>query len=122
MDERPLPPLEELIAEALDPRAHRISFGLPHPLSKFGNDDFKDGPHADLLLEYVQDTVWEEPESAKFKGAMWFLLESERTFFLVCSEAGIDAEKLRNHLRLCKQLSVDEMDGLLEERERGERP
>ena len=32
---------------------------------------------------------------------------------------GIDADKLRSHLSLCEQLSPDEMDELLEERERG---
>jgi hypothetical protein len=73
-------------------------------------------------VEYIHDTVWEEAASGGFKGAMWFLLESERAFFFVCSEAGIDAEKLRSHLRLCQQLSADEMDELLEERERRERP
>jgi len=49
---------------------------------------------------------------------MWFSLESERAFFFACCEAGIDAENLRNHLRLCEQLSADEMDELLEELER----
>jgi len=111
-----------LMAESMDPRSLRSSLGLPHPLSKFGNDGFNDGPYADLLLEYIQDAVWEEPKSGRFKGAMWFLLESERVFFCVCSEAGINAEKLRNHLRLCQQLSADEIDELLEQQERRERP
>jgi hypothetical protein len=46
------------------------------------------------------------------------LFESERAFFFACSGAGIDAEKLRSHLRLGEQLGPDEMDELLEERKR----
>ena len=40
--------------------------------------------------------------------ATWFLLGSEQAFYFVCSEAGIDAERLRNHLRLCEQLGAEE--------------
>jgi hypothetical protein len=46
------------------------------------------------------------------------LFESQRAFFYACTEAGIDGEKLRGHLQLCEQLSPDEMDKLLDERER----
>ena len=102
MDESPLPPIEDLIQESLDPKALRNRLDLPHPLSNFADDDFKDGICADFILECIQDTVFEEPLSQRSRGAKWFLLESERAFFVACSEAGIDAEKLRSHLRLCE--------------------
>ncbi len=117
MDERPLQPLEDLILESLNPRAIRERFGLPHPLSKFAaNGTVKEGPCADAILEFVNDLTWETPESARQRGATWFLFESERAFFVACSEAGIDAERLRNHLRQChlrlrQRLSADE-DGM----------
>ncbi len=116
--QRPLENLEDLIEASFDSRTARQRFGLPHPLSKFADDDFKDGVCADFILKCIQDTVFEEPESQRSEGAKWFLLESERAFFFACSEAGIDGEKLRSHLRLCEQLSPDEMDELLEEREK----
>jgi len=98
MDERPLQPLEDLILESLNPRAIR---GLPHPLSKFAaNGAVKEGPYADAILEFVNNLTWEAPESARHRAAVWFLFESERAFFVACSEAGIDAEKLRSHLEL----------------------
>jgi len=98
MDERPLQPLEDLILESLNPRAIR---GLPHPLSKFAaNGAVKEGPYADAILEVVNNLTWEAPESARHGAAVWFLCESERAFFVACSEAGIDAEKLRSHLEL----------------------
>jgi len=103
MDERPLQPLEELIAEALDPRALRISLGLPHPMSKFAmNGGVKEGPYVDGILNFLHDAVWEAPESMRYRTARWFLLESEMAFFFACSEAGIDAEKLRSHLLRCQ--------------------
>ncbi len=113
MNYQPLESLEDLIRESLDPGAMRRRFGLPHPLSKFGADDFEDGVCADFILGCVHDTVMEEPESARRKGAEWFLLESKRAFFVACSEAGIDAERLRSHLRRCylrlrQRLSEDE--------------
>jgi hypothetical protein len=40
---------------------------------------------------------------------------------VVCSGAGIDAEKLRNHLSLSEQRGPDGMDELLKERERSQR-
>jgi hypothetical protein len=33
---------------------------------------------------------------------MWFLFESEQAFFVACSEAGIDADRFREHLRKCQ--------------------
>ena len=98
MDERPLQPLEDLILESLNPRAIR---GLPHPLSKFAaNGAVKEGPYADAIIEFIKDWTCETPESARYRAATWFLFESERAFFVACSEAGIDAEKLRSHLEL----------------------
>ena len=96
MNQRPLQPLEDLILESLNPRAIT---GLPHPLSKFAaNGTVKEGPYADAILEFVNDLTWETPESARYKAAKWFLFESEQAFFVACSEAGIDAKKLRSHL------------------------
>ena len=34
---------------------------------------------------------------------------TEQAFFIVCGEAGIDAEKLRSHLELRQRLSPDEL-------------
>jgi len=114
MDERPLQPLEELILESLNPRAIRDRFGLPHPLSKFAaNGAVKEGPYADAIIEFIKEWTCEAPESASHRAALWFLLESERAFFVACSEAGIDAEKLRTHLLKCKlgELNDQELDG-----------
>src|SRR6266853_1980272 len=103
MDERPLQPLEDLILASLDSRALRERFGLPHPLSNFAvNGMVKEGPYADAILEFVNNLTWEAPESARYRAATWFLFDSERAFFVACSEAGIDAEKLRTHLELCR--------------------
>jgi len=100
MSQHPLQPLEDLILESLNPRAIRERFGLPHPLSKFAaNGAVKDGPYADGIVEFIKDWTCEAPESVKHAAATWFLFESERAFFVACSEAGIDAEKLRSHLR-----------------------
>ena len=109
--------------KALNPRAMRQRFGLPHPLTHFAVDaDIDDGYCADVILGFIHATVLEEQASVKHEAAHWFLFESQRAFFFACSEAGIDAEKLRSHLRLCERLGADEMDELLEERERRERP
>lgn len=72
---------------------------VPHPLSRFGHSDFKDGPHANLILKFIHDWVFQEPQSERFEAALWFLLRSEKEFYSVCSEAGIDAGLLRQHLR-----------------------
>ena len=111
MDERPLQPLEDLILKSLNPRAIT---GLPHPLSKFAaNGMVKEGPYADAIIEFIKEWTCEAPESASHRAALWFLLESERAFFVACSEAGIDAEKLRTHLLKCKlgELNDQELDG-----------
>lgn len=112
--DRSLESLEDLIQESLVTEGLRERFALPHPLSHFAEDDFQDGVCADFILECIHSTVFEEPESPTFRGATWFLLESKQTFYFVCSEAGIDAEKLRNHLRLCELPGAEEMDELHE--------
>ena len=104
MDERPLPPLEDLFLESLNPRAIT---GLPHPLSKFAaNGAVKEGPYADAIIEFIKDWTWEEPDSAKYRAATWFLFESESAFFVACAEAGIDAGKLRSHIRRCTATTI----------------
>jgi hypothetical protein len=103
MDQRHLPTLKDLLIQSLDPNALRKRFGLPHPLHKFAaNGAVKDNAYADAIVEFMNDAVWAEPGTMRYKAAMWFLLESERAFFLACSEAGIDAEELREHLRKVK--------------------
>ena len=100
MSQRPLQPLEDLILASLNPRAIRERFGLPHPLSKFAaNGAVKDGPYVDAIMEFIKDWTWEAPESVRQRAAVWFLFDSERAFFVACFEAGIDAEKLRSHLK-----------------------
>lgn len=122
MNQRPLDSLEDLIQASLDPRTTRQRFGLPHPLSKFtSNGAVKERQSAEVILHFIHDIVLEEQTSMRREAAHWFLFESQRAFFFACSEAGIDAEKLRSHLRLCEQRGADEMDELLEERERNRR-
>ena len=104
MSQRPLQPLEELILESLNPRAIG---GLPHPLSRFAaNGAFKEGPYADAIIEFIKDWTCEAPESARHGAAMWFLFQSERAFFVACSAAGIDAGKLRSHIRRCTATTI----------------
>ena len=82
-----------------DPRALRLRCGVPHPLHNFAGPNFVDGIFADILVDFIHDTVWNEPTSMAWKGATWFLLESERAYPYACRMAGIDAERLRLHLR-----------------------
>ena len=98
--EHPAQSIDEL-AELIDqdPRAVRLKCGVPHPLSNFAGPNFVDGLFADIVLDFIQDTVWEPEGSMKHAGAVWFLLESESTYFFACAEAGIDAGRLRDHLR-----------------------
>jgi hypothetical protein len=101
-----LPPLEELLA--VDLRAFHMNLGLPHPLSKFGiGGRVEDGFYADVVLHFIQVTVMEDdPDSNRHDAAMWFLLESQRTYFFACGRAGIDGIKLREHLRDCFERNV----------------
>ncbi len=72
----------------------------PHPLEKFAVDGhFADGVFADVLTEFIQDATLEEPDTGRSLAALWVLLESQRLFFLCCAGAGVDADKLREHLR-----------------------
>src|SRR5256886_12631568 len=106
MNNRPLQ-VEELFIKSFDLKSLRERSGLPHPLSKFAsNGAIKDGPCADAVLQFIKDLSLGEPESARRNNAAWFLLESERAFFVACFEAGINAEKLRNHLLNCDGTTV----------------
>src|SRR5437016_13242085 len=103
---RPLQSLEELLIKSFDLnlKGLRERSGLPHPLSKFAsNRAIKDGPYADAVLQFIKDLTLSEPESARRNNTAWFLLESERAFFVASLEAGVDAEKLRSHLKLCQR-------------------
>src|SRR5260370_41096521 len=99
MNQAPLESLEDLILAPLNPRAVRERFGLPHPVSTFAaNGMVKEGPYADAILAFIHDLTWQGLDSAGHRAATWFLFESEQAFFVACSEAGIDAKKLRSHL------------------------
>jgi len=101
MNNRPLQ-VEELFIKSFDLKSLRERSGLPHPLSKFAsNGAIKDGPCADTVLQFIKDLSLSEPESARRNNAQWFLLESEKAFFVACYEAGVDAGKLRSHLLKC---------------------
>lgn len=99
MDSSKLPSLEELLFKSLDPKSERQRLGLPHPLVHFTiNGTVKDNAYSDALLSFMDDTALAETNTKKHQAAVWFLLRSERAFFLTCLEAGIDADKLRTHL------------------------
>ena len=103
MNNRPLQSLEELLIESFDMKGFRGRSGLPHPLSKFAsNGAIKDGCYADTILALMHDLTLREPESNQHKAAEWFFFDSEKAFFFACSEAGVDAEKLRSHLVKCQ--------------------
>lgn len=73
---------------------------LPHPLRKFAlGGRITDGVAAQTLVDLIVDATLLHPESRRAIGARWFLLESRQAYFLACDGAGIDAEKLREHLR-----------------------
>ena len=102
---RPLQSLEELLIKSFDLnlKGLRERSGVPHPLSKFAsNGAIKDGCCADAVLQFIKDLTLSEPESARRNNAEWFLFESEKAFFVACSEAGVDADKLRSHLVKCQ--------------------
>jgi hypothetical protein len=48
--------------------------------------------------------------TVRHRAATWFLFESQRAFFLACSEAGIDAERLREHLRKVESGEIIEIE------------
>ena len=68
----------------------RMKFGL--------NGQFKDDCYADAVVGFIVDTTLDS-DTPKYQTARWFLFESEQAFFVICERAGIDAEKLRRHLR-----------------------
>ena len=108
--------MEELLTESLNPRGLRERYGLPHPLHKFAlNGSVKDNTYADVVLEFLHSWNPKEPNSSVHKAAEWFLFDSEQAFFLVCSECGIDADKLRNYLLQCQRLGWKEMGRRLEQ-------
>jgi len=110
---------EDFLTASFDPSAPRRRWGLPHPLQKFAaHGAVKENAFADAILEFMSHMG--EPGSPMHRASMWFLLQSEQAFFVACSKCGVDAEKLRSHLRLCQELSPDEMSALLEARERGD--
>jgi hypothetical protein len=72
---------------------------LPHPLGKFALDGrITDSIVAQTLVDFIIDATLLHSESRRAIGARWFLLESQ-AFFIACDGAGIDARKLREHLR-----------------------
>ena len=92
--------VEDLLRRSLNPRALRRKYGLPHPLHRFAaNGGVKDNIHADVILAFLREWTFEEPDTEMYRIAEWFLFESEQAFFWCCSECGIDAEKLRSHLQ-----------------------
>ena len=73
---------------------------LPHPLGKFAIDGrITDAFAAQTLVDFITDATLLDSDSRLAIGARWFLLESRQAFFLACDGAGIDADKLRDHLR-----------------------
>src|SRR5260370_42100203 len=96
MAERQYSPAE-LLEELGDPNLRR-KLGVPHPLSNFALPTFVDGVCADVIAGFIADTVFNEPDSMAYKGARWYLLESN-SFFHACAEAGLDGSRLREHLR-----------------------
>jgi hypothetical protein len=101
------PLIEELLAKIPDSRTLAANAGLPHPLWKFAIDsDVADQFCADTILEFIKASVFAEEGSPRHNAALWFLLDSDKTFFFICAGAGIDAEKLREHLR--KTISKEE--------------
>ena len=83
----------------------------PHPLEKFAVDGhLTDGVCVDVITEFIQDATLQAPDSRRTVGALWFLLESERVFFLACDGGGIDAEKLWEHLRKSNRRSMDALE------------
>jgi hypothetical protein len=94
-----LPSLEDLLITSVDRKAYRAAVGIPHPMIRFAsNSSLSDIAYADAVVGFIVDSML-EPDTAKYKTAVWFLLESEQAFFVICEKAGIYAEKLRRHLR-----------------------
>ena len=103
MDKSPLPSFEELFVTSVDRKGYRAAVGIPHPMVRFAsNASLSDIAYADEIVRFIVDTTLGSDDQ-RCKNAVWFLLESEQAFFAICSRAGIDADRLRQHLR--KQIS-----------------
>jgi hypothetical protein len=99
MDKSPLPSLEDLFVKSIDHKGYLAALGIPHPMVRFtSNGSLLDIAYADAVVAFIVDTTG-EPDTDSYKTAVWFLLESEQAYFAICAVAGIDAEKLRRHLR-----------------------
>ena len=99
MDKSPLPSFEELFVTSVDRKGYRAAVGIPHPMVRFAsNASLSDIAYADEIVRFIVDTTLGSDDQ-RCKNAVWFLLESEQAFFVICERAGIDAEKLRRHLR-----------------------
>jgi hypothetical protein len=64
----------------------------------FPDGSLLDIAYADAVVGFIVDSTL-EADTERCKTAVWFLLEGEQAFFVICERAGIDAEKLRLHLR-----------------------
>lgn len=73
--------------------------GIPHPLRRFAlNGAVTECQEADAILTCITVGVFTDCDSARGHTARMFLLESEQ-FNQACAIAGLDARKLRQHLR-----------------------
>jgi hypothetical protein len=99
MDKSPLPSLEDLFVTSVDCNGYRAAVGIPHPMVRFtSSGSLMDSAYADAIVGFIVDSTL-EAETERCKTAVWFLLESEQAFFVICKRAGIDADRLRQHLR-----------------------
>jgi hypothetical protein len=81
---------------SIDPAALRKKCGLSHPLAHWATGPINEF-FADIVLEFIHDSVF-ETESFRYKGVLWFLLESE-SFLYACHHAGLNGPGLRAHLK-----------------------
>jgi hypothetical protein len=94
-----LPALEDLFIKSVNHKGYLAALGIPHPMERFtSNGGLLDIAYADAVVGFIVDSTV-EADTERCKTAVWFLLESEQAFFVICERAGIDAEKLRLHLR-----------------------
>jgi hypothetical protein len=97
--DKSLPSLEDLLIESIDRKGYLAAVGIPHPMGRFAsNGNLVDVAYADAIVGFIVDTTL-EPDTYRYKTAVWFLLKSEHAYYEICSKAGIDAEGLRQHLR-----------------------
>jgi hypothetical protein len=97
--DKSLPSLDDSLIQSIDRKGNRAAVGLPHPMVRFAeNGSPLDIGYADAIVGFIVDTTL-EPDTYRYKTAVWFLLKSEHAYYEICSKAGIDAEGLRQHLR-----------------------